>query len=147
MPGAETTSDEAVECALRALRHRDRTAREVAEHLGTRGFSEDDRQQAVETLRRTGLVDDERFARLRAVSLAERGAGNALIRARLAEAGVAREFVDAALETVEEEAKRARRIVVSRGASARTARYLHRKGFSDDVVRAVIADEHDGELG
>jgi len=140
-------SDEAVECALRALRHRDRTAREVAEHLGARGFSENDRLHALEALRRTGLVDDERFARLRAVALVDRGAGNALIRARLAEAGVERELVDAALAAVEEEATRARRIVVSRGASARTARYLHGRGFSDDVVGAVIADDHEGELG
>jgi len=143
----EAMADDAFECALRALRHRDRTEREVEDHLRARGFSEEDRSRAVETLRRTGLVDDERFANARASSLANRGAGNALIRARLAEAGVAHELVDGALETIEGEVTRARRVVVSRGASPRTARYLHGKGFSDDVVGAVIAEGDGGELG
>jgi len=140
-------ADDAFECALRALRHRDRTEYELEEHLQARGFSEVDRARAVETLRRTGLVDDERFAHARAASLAERGAGNALIRARLAGAGVAHDLVDGALEAVEGEVVRARRIVGRRGASPKTARYLYGKGFSDDVIRAVIAEGDGGELG
>jgi regulatory protein len=140
-------ADDAIECALRALRHRDRTGFEIEEYLRTRSFADDDRSRAVETLRRTGLVDDERFARARASSLAERGAGNALIRARLAEAGVAHEFVDDALGAVEPEATRARRIVASRGVSPKTARYLYGKGFSEGVVRSVIAEGDDDELG
>jgi len=144
---AEEMSDDVVECALRALRHRDRTEREIEQHLRARGFSEEDRLRAVETLRRTGLVDDERFAHARASSLADRGAGDALIRARLAQAGVAHELVDGALEAVEREMTRARRIVVTRGASPKTARYLPGKGFSDDVVGAVIAEGDGGALG
>jgi SOS response regulatory protein OraA/RecX len=145
--GVEAMTDNAYECALRALHHRDRTALEIDEHLRARGFLDDDRSQAVETLRRTGLVDDERFAQSRAASLAERGAGDAFIRARLAEAGVARDLVDGALEAVEGEVARARRIVGHRGASPKTARYLYGKGFSADVIRAVIAEGDDGELG
>jgi regulatory protein len=140
-------ADDAYECALRALHHRDRTELEVDEHLRDRGFSEGDRAWALGTLRRTGLVDDERFAYARAASLAERGAGNTLIRARLAAAGVSDEIVDGALEAVAEEAMRARRIVERRGCSPKTARYLYGKGFSDDVIRAVIAKGDDGELG
>ncbi len=145
--GVEAMTDEAYECALRALHHRDRTELELEQHLRARGFSDDDRSQAVENLRRNGLVDDERFARSRASSLAERGAGDALIRARLGQAGVARELVDDALEAVEGETARARRIVGRRGASPKTARYLHGKGFSHDVIRAVIAEGDGGELG
>lgn len=145
--GVEAMTDDAYECALRALHHRDRTEFEIEEHLRTRGFSDDDRSRAVEALRRNGLVDDERFAQSRASSLADRGAGNAFIRARLAEAGAAHELVDIALEDVEDEAARARRIVGRRGASPKTARYLYGKGFADDVIRAVIADGDSGELG
>jgi regulatory protein len=140
-------TEDAVECALRALRYRDRTGLEIEEHLRARGFSDEDRSQAVETLYRTGLVDDERFARARASSLAERGAGNALIRAKLARAGLARELVDDALDAVEPEATRARRIVARRGTSPKTARYLVGKGFSEGVVRSVIAEGGDDELG
>ena len=44
-------------------------------------------------------------------------------------------------------AERAQRIVGRRGASAKTARYLAGKGFSDDVVRDVVARERDEALG
>jgi regulatory protein len=138
---------DAVECALQALRYRDRTGFEIDEYLRSRGFSDEDRGQAVETLSRTGLVDDGRFAQARASSLAERGAGNALIRAKLARAGLARELVDDALDAVEPEATRARRIVARRGTSPKTARYLVGKGFSEGVVRSVIAEGGDDELG
>jgi len=140
-------TDAAYECALRALHHRDRTEHELDEHLRGRGFSESDRVLALGTLRRTGLVDDERFAHARAASLAERGAGNALIRARLAEAGVTDEIVTGALDAVDDEATRASHIVERRGGSPKTARYLYGKGFSDEVIRAVIAKRGDGELG
>lgn len=143
----ERMVDDAVECALRALRHRDRTEAEIEGHLCARGFSEREREQAVETLRRTGLVSDERFAHARASSLAERGSGNALIRAKLVEAGVAQELVVGALDAVESEAARARRIVARRGVSPETARYLYGKGFSEDVVRAVVAEEDEHALG
>jgi regulatory protein len=140
-------ADDAYECALRTLHHRDRTEFEIEEHLRGRGFSEDDCSEVIEKLRRTGLVDDERFAHSRVSSLAGRGAGNALIRARLSEAGVARQLVDGALEAVEGEPTRARRIVDSRGASAKTARYLFGKGFSHGVISAVIAESGGDELG
>jgi len=143
----EAMTDGAYECALRALHHRDRTELEIDERLRARGFSNDERSRAIETLRRTGLVDDDRFAHARAASLAERGAGNALIRARLAQAGVARDLVDRALDAVEREVARARRVVGRRGPSPKTARYLYRKGFSEGVIRAVIAEGDDGELG
>ena len=143
---AEAIGTDAYECALRALHHRDRTAFEIDEHLRGRGFSDDERAQAIETLRRTGLVDDERFTHARVASLAER-AGDTLIRARLAEAGVAVELVESALEKIAGEVTRARRIVERRGTSAKTARYLHGKGFSYDVVEAVIAEGDGGELG
>ena len=140
-------ADDAFKSALRALRHRDRTELEIDEHLSARGFSDAERERAIETLRRTGLVDDERFARARASSLADRGAGNALVRATLAEAGVELELVDEALAALEPEVTRARRIVASRGASPKTARYLYRKGFSEGVVATVVAEGDDQELG
>jgi SOS response regulatory protein OraA/RecX len=143
----EATADDAYEAALRTLHHRDRTEFEIDEQLRARGFSDDDRSRAVESLRRTGLVDDERFAHSRAAGLAERGAGNALIRARLAEVRVAPELIDCALEAIEGESARARRIVERRGVSPKTARYLYGKGFSGDVIRVVIAEGDDGELG
>ena len=140
-------ADDALECALRVLRHRDRSLDEVERHLQARGFSEHERAQAIATLQRTGLVDDSRYAEARAASLAARGAGNELIRYELAEAGVSSELVEEALERLEPEVTRARRIVVSRGGGRKTARYLSGKGFANAVVRAAVAEESEDELG
>jgi hypothetical protein len=38
-------------------------------------------------------------------------------------------------------------VVERRGASAKTARYLAAKGFSDDVIHAVVALARDEALG
>jgi regulatory protein len=132
--------DDAVEQALRALRHRERTAGQVDAHLAERGFGEQEREAAIETLARTGIVDDRRFAESRAATLARKGAGDAFIRHDLTAAGVDREVVEDALATLDDEAKRARQVVERRGASARTVRYLVAKGFPADVARTVVAE-------
>jgi SOS response regulatory protein OraA/RecX len=140
--------DEAVEAALRALRHRDRSAAQIERHLvEVRGIDRDACAEALATLVRTGLVDDERFAESRAAVLAERGAGDAFIRHDLAAAGVDAALIDTTLDGLESEKTRVDRIVARRGASAKTARYLSAKGFAADVVLAVVARCDDDALG
>ena len=142
----DPSTTDALELAYRALRVRDRSERELDERLAARGVSEDARGQALETLRRTGLVDDHRFAERRASALAGRGAGNGLIRHELSSAGVADAVVEEALAALDPELERARMVVERRGTGARTARYLSGKGFADDVVGAVAGESGD-ELG
>ena len=138
---------DAVEQALRALRHRDRCVAEVDRHLEARGLEESDRQSAIATLVRTGVVDDRRYAESRASSLADRGAGDALIRHELLRAGVESDVVEDALEALAGERERAERIVARRGGGAKTARYLAGKGFAEEVVRAVVAHSQGEPLG
>lgn len=145
MSSAET--DDAVELALRALRHRDRSAAQIDGHLASRGVAEAARVEALATLVRTGLVDDRRFAETRAATLADRGAGDAFIRHDLVLAGIDGDLIDDALTTVDGERERAERVVARRGGGPKTARYLAGKGFSPDVVNAVIADSGDDALG
>ncbi len=133
--------------ALRALRHRDLSAAELERRLTTKGFPEDDRNETLENLRRTGLLDDRRYAEGRAETLAGRGAGDALIRHDLGRAGIDRELVDEALRLLEPEAERARRIVERRGGGPKTARFLGGKGFSDETVAACVANPRHDELG
>jgi regulatory protein len=133
------TETDAVETALRALRHRDRTVAELDARLRERGVGEDARQEALETLARIGYVDDERLARSRAEQLAARAAGDALIRHDLEGRGIDPELVVAALDALEPERERAQRIVASRGRSAKTARYLASRGFGPDALEAVVA--------
>jgi regulatory protein len=138
---------DALDQALRALRHRDRSAAEVDRYLESRGVSNDEREAALETLVRTDLVDDRRYAERRAQSLADRGAGNALIRHELARAGLDPDTVDDALGSLRSERERVDEIVTRRGASPKTARYLAGKGFSYDVVESFIAPSRGETLG
>jgi len=142
-----TPVDVALEQALRALRYRDRTACEIERFLESRGVGESERLEVVEKLVRTALVDDRRYAESRAIALAERGAGDERIRHELAFAGIDTEVADDVIGSLESEAERAGRIVERRGASPKTARYLAGKGFSDDVVHAVVAHTRDETLG
>lgn len=132
--------EDALECGLRALRHRDRSVRELDERLRLKGFSQRECERAIATLLRTGLLDDQRFAQARATSLAERGAGDALIRHTLELAGVSCELVGDALQTVPHETERARLVVSRRGGGPRTARYLRAKGFSEEVLDGLLTD-------
>jgi SOS response regulatory protein OraA/RecX len=138
---------DALDQALHALRHRDRSTAEVDRYLESRGVGEDERRTALETLTRTDLVDDRRYAERRALSLANRGAGNALIRHELARAGLDHDVVDHALDSLSPERERAEEIVARRGASPKTARYLTGKGFSYDVVESFIAQSRRETLG
>ena len=129
----------ALEAALVALRHRDLSEADLGRRLEAKGFDESERDSVLETLRRTGLVDDRRFAESRAATLAARGSGDALIRYELGRAGIASELVEEALDTLDPEEERARVVVARRGAGARTVRYLSTKGFSEETVAAFVA--------
>lgn len=131
--------EKAVEQALRALRHRERSSSQIERYLEAHGIDEPDRADALATLMRTGLVDDCRFAEARARVLAERGAGDALIEHDLDSAGVERATIEEVLGGLESEPLRARRVVDRRGPDARTERYLLGKGFSPDVTHAAVA--------
>jgi regulatory protein len=138
---------DAVQAGLDALRYRDLSERELEQKLAARGFAEDEREDAITTLRRTGLLDERRFAENRARSLASRGAGDSLVRHELERAGLAGELVEEAIDALEPELNRAKALVARRGASAKTARYLGAKGFSTDVVTEAVASIRDEELG
>jgi len=128
-----------LDLAMRALRVHDRSAAELEARLEQRGVGEAERAQALETLERIGYVDDERFARMRAKRLAERGAGDALIRDDLERRGLAADLVELALGELEPERERAARIVERRGSSVKTARYLASRGFGEDALDGIVA--------
>lgn len=134
----------AADTALRAVARREQSAAELDRRLERRGVTPALREETVGRLEAVGLVDDERFARRLAESLAERGHGDEAIRWRLERDGVAAETAAAALGALVPELDRARLIVAARGAGPRTARQLARHGFGEEAVEAalgpVIAD-------
>ena len=143
-PGEEDAVATAVDSALTALRHRDRSAAELDARLARRGVGDAARAQALETLERIGYVDDERFALQRAEALAGRGAGDELIRHDLEGRGVPGQAIEAALAALEPERERAARIVATRGWSERTVRHLAAKGFGEDTLEAAAGVARDG---
>lgn len=143
----ERDAASAVDAGLRALRYRDLSSHELDGRLRAKGFDEDARAEALRTLVRTGLLDDARFAAARARSLAGRGQGDAAIRHALRAAGLEEMVVEEALATLDPEQERARTIAIRRGRGPKTARYLRGKGFSDEVVAALVAAESDEALG
>ncbi len=127
---------EALAVAGRALRRRDLSERGIAERLARASVAPAAVQESLAVLSRAGLVDDARFARARADSLAERGYGDAAIRHDLEQQGVGPEPIQRALESLDAETARARRLVERRGPGLSTARYLASKGFGEEAVEA-----------
>lgn len=133
-----------LQVAVRALGHRDLSAAGVDARLARAGVGEAEREETLETLRRVGYLDDGRFARKRAETLAGRGWGDAGIAADLEQQGVPADVCDDAVAALEPERDRAARVVCERGADARTARYLAGKGFAAESIEAALIAEQRG---
>jgi SOS response regulatory protein OraA/RecX len=141
---------EAMEQAARLLGGRALVEKELADRLASAGIAPTARSEAIERLTRAGAIDDERLACRRAEQLAERGAGDALIRHDLLDRGVADEVVQSAVRGLEPESNRAAGIVEKRGASLKTVRHLARKGFSTESIertcQEAIAEDAPGAV-
>lgn len=133
----DPTEPDPIEIAARALQHRDRSRHELDARLARAGVDDAGRAEALETLERVGYVDDERFARARASSLAARGFGDDGIRQLLEADGVEPEAVANALAALAPERERAVELVARLGSGPKTAAHLGRKGFGEDAVEAA----------
>ncbi len=129
---------EALAAAAGALRHRDLSRTALDARLAGRAVAPGERAHAIEILERAGIVDDARYAERRARALAERGWGDAAIRADLEQRTVPDELIGAALEALAPEAERAQALVALRGDDPAVARLLARKGFGEDAIEAAL---------
>ncbi len=141
-----TEEHAARETALRVLSARDHTRASLAARLARRGLGPEARARAVEALTRAGYVDDGRFARGRALALAGRGAGDAMIREDLTRQGVDAPESEEAIAGLEPEHVRAARIADARGRTPRTWRFLAAKGFREESLEALVADGDEGAI-
>src|SRR5205823_7981783 len=119
--------------------HRGLAAHGLAERLTRRGVPPAQRREVIERLARAGYVDDARFARSRARVLADRGLGDAAIRADPEERGIDADAASDALAALEPEPERARVEAARLGGGGRAARALARKGFAGASVEAAVA--------
>lgn len=138
---------EALQKAGRTLARRDVSEAGLEARLRRAGVAAEPAREARETLRRVGVLDDERFASSRALALAERGWGNAAVEAKLAAEGAPAEAIAAALDGLAPERARAERLV--EGLPARkVAALLARRGFDPDVVEAIVPEvDAEGSAG
>ena len=132
---------EALQVAGSALRRQDLSSRGVAARLRRAAVAPAAVEESLAVLSRAGLVDDARFARTRAGTLAERGYGDAAIRYDLERQGVGPEPIEGAIESLEPEGERARRLVASRGPGAKTARHLASKGFGAEAIETAAGPD------
>ena len=137
----EPARTEALGIATAALARREHSVRSLRERLQRAGVTSGDAEAVVEELRHAGLVDDGRFAEERARVLAERGKGDAAIRFELERAGVEAAEIEAALAGLASERERAAALVARRGATLATARLLAGRGFDEEVVAALVAQQ------
>jgi regulatory protein len=131
---------EARELALRALRHRDHSRRDLDRRLERAGIPVGERERTLDELADAGLQSDVRFAEARARSLVERCAGDELIRRDLAQHGIAEEVVAGVLDDLPPEVERAEWAFARRGRDGKALRYLAAKGFAADSLERVSAD-------
>jgi regulatory protein len=146
----ELRRSEALAAGARVLSRRDHSEQAVRAALERKGVREPEREEALATLRRHGVLDDERFAHARSAALAERGLGDAAIAFRLERDGIEPDSIEPALTALEPERDRAVRLAARRGATAKTARWLAARGFAPESVESAlagVAEDEGRELG
>ncbi len=123
--------------ATRALSARDRSRGELVARLDEAGVSEAAREEALSSLEAAGLLDDGRVAESRAGELARRGYGDAAIRVDLQRRRISSETISAAIEELEPEAERARRVLEGKEQTPAVLRRLASRGFSRDTLETI----------
>jgi len=138
---------EALSRATRALARRDHSAASLRLKLDRAGIPAPARDEALAALTRAGYLDDGRFARDRAAHLAARGYGDERIRADLASQGVSPETVEPALAELVPERERALLEAAKLGGGLRAARVLARRGFAEESLEPLVAQDDDAGVG
>jgi regulatory protein len=129
---------EALEAAVRTVSRHDVSARRLRQRLDARGIASPEAEAAVETLSSAGVVDDERLARARARSIADRGWGDEAIAARLEQEGLPSETVTRAIAELPTEHERAAALVTAEPDRQAAWRLLGRRGFAAETVEDVV---------
>lgn len=145
------------ECALRLLSARAHCERDLSNKLRQRKFKKQIIQAVIEECKRLDFIDDIKFAREYIRELIEKGSGIKLIRAKLIHKGVAGESVEKCIEDSisKDDELQAARLAYRKKTPAlkkesdprkkreKLYRYMLSKGFSYDIIQAVISDDED----
>lgn len=144
--------EKAKKAALRLLTFRPRSESELRRRLAMKGLGADAVERAVSDLKKEGWVDDEKFAKLYALSRMQSGSfGKSRLRRELAQRGLSGALVEKGMAAVSdvEESPVADALVQKRLASLnglpvqakkrRLHGFLLRRGFSPQVILGVLS--------
>jgi regulatory protein len=147
--------ERAYELALNYLSYRPRSKAEVARRLGQKGFSEPSIEAVLRRLSRSGLLDDEEFARYWVSNREQfKPRGRYALRYELRQKGVAADIIDSLLDQVDDRqnAYRAALKRINRWQHLEPEQrrrkldgYLRRRGFNYETIQGVwerIQAEH-----
>lgn len=133
------------ESALRILSFREHSERELFNKLRQRGFEVEKILKLLERLKKTGVLDDRRFAVSYARWRRKKLYGNRRIYTELLNKGVDRELIEEAIEIISHEMGEevaARELAKKKGTSGeKLFRFLLQRGFSVEIAREVAEDE------
>jgi len=146
---AEDAREVAYQRALHLLEHRMRSENEIRQKLASHEISAEVIDDVIARLRRSGLVNDQQFAKAWVENRSEfRPRGRRAMSLELRQHGLDREVIDQALADVDEEAlaykaaqKQARKLAHLEATDFRQKMYgfLARKGFDYEVITSVIS--------
>lgn len=141
-------------CAFRLLKFRLRSEQEIRDKLSQKEYAKGVIDETLESLKRSGLVDDETFARLWVETRMKRPLGRNRLRRELKKKGVDDKWIEAALERacqgydekevvrdlVRQKMKRMHSLETDK-IKARLFGYLVRRGFPQGLVVETILEE------
>ena len=141
-------AEQAVQRAMDLLSYRPRSEAEIRQRLRQKGYGEATIAEAMDRLRRVGLLDDEAFARYWVENrLQFNPRGVMALRQELRQKGVKDQVIEAVLAEYDEEEAATRAVERAvrrlRGLDGRTFRrrlidHLRRRGFSFEVIRPLV---------
>ena len=162
-PSRSGTPDAAMRAGLRLLAARSRSRHELRLALQRRGFTSGQQNAALARLDSLGYLDDARFARQRAATLLSNGFGPGAVLSRLLAHGLTdaeakRGLLQGEAEISFNEIDAARALLKKRRlnasadgkSTARAARLLAARGFSEEVIGRLIDElalDSEGEDG
>ena len=137
--------------ALGLLSRREHSTREQKQKLAQRGYEAGERDDAIESLKRSDYQSDDRFAEVLIRQRAAAGYGPRYIEAELRSHSIApaahREAFDAQdWPDIARQLVRKRGAPTDRAAQMKIAQFLARRGFSADLIRKLTKAEIDADL-
>ena len=135
-----------IEIALHFLKFRPRTVFEITEKLKSKKISEKEIKETISVLKRNGLLDDEKFAKM---WIGDRNrfkpTGNFLLKMELKKLGISEHLIEDAISLQDEiELARLALELKNRYRNAefsKQAQFLQRRGFSMNVIFKVLKKE------